>query len=74
MPQITLAAARVNAGLTQKQAADAINIDKSTLLNWEKGRTSPSANQLKQLSVLYNMPMDFIFLPDTLLKVDKNKY
>lgn len=70
MPQITLAAARVNAGLTQQEAANAIGVDKSTLLSWEKGRTSPPSNRLKQLSELYKMPVDFIFLPDTLLKVE----
>ena len=72
--QITLAAARVNAGFTQKEAATRIGVDRSTVFNWEKGRTSPTYGQLKLLCGLYNMPIDNIFLPATLPKVEKSLY
>ena len=37
MPKISLKAARVNAGLTQEQAARAIGKTKQTIVNWEAG-------------------------------------
>lgn len=35
--QISLAAARVNAGLTQEEVVKKMHISKNTLVNWEKG-------------------------------------
>lgn len=58
--KITLAAARKNAGLTQKQVCDALNISKTTLVNYEKGRTIPNAKISGELSSLYNMSSDNI--------------
>lgn len=60
---ISLAAARVNAGMTQEKAAKALNVSKQTILNWEKGRSVPSISQARELSNLYKIPMDNIFLP-----------
>lgn len=34
--QISLAAARVNAELTQSQVAEIMNVDRSTIRRWEK--------------------------------------
>ena len=61
--QITLAAARVNAGFTQEEVAKKMNVSKNTVVNWEKGKTEPSISQSKQISKIYNMPLDYIFLP-----------
>lgn len=71
MPMITLAAARVNANLTQEDVANALGVSKGTIINWEKGRISPKYSQMVKLCEIYNMPLDYIFLPDTLLKVEK---
>lgn len=68
MPQISLAAARVNANLTQKKAAEMLGICKETLISWEKGKTIPRHNQVLKLSEIYNMPIDYIFLPYNLTK------
>lgn len=62
MFQISLRAARVNAGYTQDAASKKINVDKSTIIKWEQGKTVPRADQLKSLCELYNVPMDYIFL------------
>ena len=40
--QISLAAARVNARLTQEEAAKRMKIGKRTIINWEKGAAIPS--------------------------------
>ncbi len=61
--QISLAAARVNANLTQEDVAKALHITKNTLVAWEKGMSEPKISQARQLSELYNMPLDNIFLP-----------
>lgn len=61
--QISLKAARVNAELTQKQAAKALGANTSTVVNWEMGRTSPTALQLQNLCAIYGMDsIDSIFL------------
>lgn len=61
---ISLAAARVNAGLTQDDVASRLHVGKQTVVNWEQGKSEPKVSQGKQLSELYNMPLDnIIFLP-----------
>lgn len=62
-PKISLAAARANAGLNQRQWAEIIGVDLSTITNWEKGKTEPSVTQLRKISELSGIPMDFIFVP-----------
>ena len=61
--QISLAAARVNANMTQQQAAEAIGVDKTTIVSWEKGRTFPNSLLLHKLSEIYRIPIGNIFLP-----------
>ena len=61
--RISLAAARVNAGLTQSDVAKKMKVSKNTLVNWEKGASEPTVSQGIELSRLYNMPLDNIFLP-----------
>lgn len=61
--QISLAAARVNAGMTQDDVAKEMKISKNTLVNWEKGKAEPTVSQGRQLSSLYKIPLDNIFLP-----------
>lgn len=61
--QISLAAARVNAGYTQEAVAKALNVGKQTIVSWEKGRSEPKMSQSRALSELYNIPLDNIFLP-----------
>lgn len=61
--QISLAAARVNAGLTQEIASKKMKVSKNTLVNWEKGISEPTITQGRKLSELYNIPLDYIFLP-----------
>lgn len=62
--QISLAAARVNAGMTQKDIADKLGVSKNTIINWEKGKVKPSPANLIALSTVYRMPVDYIFLPN----------
>ena len=62
--QISLAAARVNAGKTQDDVAKELHVGKQTIVSWERGNTQPSISQARKLSDFYNMPLENIFLPD----------
>lgn len=57
---ITLKASRVNAGLTQKQVCEALNIGKNTLINYEKQRVVPNIEVAKKLAELYNTSVEDI--------------
>ncbi|MBQ8666625.1 MAG: helix-turn-helix transcriptional regulator [Lachnospiraceae bacterium] len=61
--QITLAAARVNAGLTQDEVAKRLHVSKTTVVNWEKGKIIPTFIVATTLSNLYKIPIDNIILP-----------
>jgi len=68
MPKITLKAARVNAGLTQKEAAKRINVSNKTLCNWESGASMPKVDKIDAICDLYNIAYDnIIFLPSNSL-------
>lgn len=64
--KISLAAARVNADLTQEDVSKRLRISKQTILNWEKGRSVPSYATMKVLSDMYGVPIDNIRLPKEL--------
>lgn len=71
MFQITLAAARVNAGFTQEEVANLAHKSKTTIANWESGKTEIDQANLAYLCELYRVPIDFISLPSNL---SKNKF
>ena len=65
MVKITLKAARVNAGLSQKEAAKRLGVSNKTLHSWESGKTFPSADKIDALCALYGIAYDnIIFLPN----------
>lgn len=63
---ISLAAARVNANMTQEDVAKIMRVSKSTILNWEKGKIALKPAQFEMLCRIYNVPDDNIFLPKKL--------
>ena len=61
---ISLKAARVNAGFTQKEAAKRLGISRSTLASYEKYNTKPDIEMAKKMAALYGLPINgIIFLP-----------
>lgn len=58
---ITLEAARVNAGFTQKDAAKSLGVTVQTLVNWEKGRSEPSISQARKIAKMYKMELSNIY-------------
>lgn len=61
--QISLAAARVNARLTQEEVAKRMRLNKQTICNWENGKVIPKQAQLEMMCKIYSIPVDNIFLP-----------
>ena len=62
--KISIAAARVNANLTQAEAAKKLGIANNTLIKWEKGEEFPKINQMRDLCNLYEVPADCLKFPE----------
>lgn len=63
--KLTLKAARVNAGYTQKDAAEKLGVSNATLCNWENGTSYPNIPQVEKICELYGVSYDYlIFLPN----------
>ena len=61
--RITLAAARVNAGMTQEDVAREMHVSKNTIVNWENGKIEMKPAQFKMYCLVVKAPEDCIFLP-----------
>lgn len=57
---ISLKAARVNANLSQDEAAKRLNVSKSTLSKWETGKCYPSIKYIPRITAVYNVRYDDI--------------
>lgn len=63
--KITLKAARVNAGLTQKEVAKIMGKNESTIVNWENGNgNNIKFFDFKKLCEIYKKNIDDIFFED----------
>ena len=70
--KISLEAARVNARLKQKDAAKLIGVSAQTLLNWEKGHTSPDLEKALKLCEVYGVEIDnLIFFNQQSNKIER---
>jgi len=58
--RISLAAARVNVGLTQENVEKKMKVSKNTIVNWEKGKIKIKPAQLYYLCTIYNISTDNI--------------
>ena len=59
--RISLKAARVNAGMTQREAAKRIGVSLSTLQNYETGHTIPDWVTVKKIETAYGVQADNFF-------------
>lgn len=64
MAKITLAAARVNAGMTQQDVADAMKVSRQTVIDWESGRRAIRTPYLYMFCRLTGFTEDDILLPE----------
>ena len=72
MAQWTLRACRVNAGFTLRQVAKKVNKNFQTISKYEKDSTLIPFELLKELSELYQVKLDDIFLGDSTKKIELN--
>ena len=61
--KISMAAARINAGLTQKKLAEECGVSESTIINWENGKAHPHIKRLPLLEKAYGIPLDNVKIP-----------
>lgn len=61
IPRISLKAARINADLSQKEAAKLLGISHATIQNYEAGNTVPDVLMSKKIEEVYKFPADYIF-------------
>ena len=55
-----LRALRLQCALTQKQLGRKLGLTVSTVCHWEKRRSEPSISQLKNLSAVFGVSVDFL--------------
>jgi transcriptional regulator with XRE-family HTH domain len=60
VPKITLSAARVNAGYSQKKAAELLGISNKTLCRWENCKSFPDQPMIEKICNLYGVTYDMI--------------
>ena len=58
--KIRMAAARVNAGLTQEQVAKEMQVSKNTIVNWENGKIEPKPAQFYMFCEICKAPPDMV--------------
>lgn len=74
MEQITLKAARITAGFTLREVGKKLNRSFQTIAKHEKDSTKIPIDLLQDLTTLYNVSMDIIFLGESTKKsVQKRK-
>lgn len=56
---------RKNAGLSQEQLAEALDISRQAVSKWENGTTSPDIHNIIQLGKLYGVSTDSILLGES---------
>lgn len=61
IPKIRPRAARINKGLNQEEASRKLLISRSTLQNYESGKTKPPIDVVERMSELYEIGSDFLF-------------
>lgn len=56
--KISIKAARVNAELTQAEAAKKLGVSLSALASWERGSHKPTWRHVEAMAELYGWPVD----------------
>ena len=56
---------RKQKGLTQSNLAEALNVSRQAISRWEVGTAVPSTDNLKVLSTLYGVPIDYLLNDNT---------
>lgn len=57
---------RKEKGLTQAELAERLEVSRQSVSNWEVGTTTPSTKRLKDISQLYDVPLDYLLNENSL--------
>jgi transcriptional regulator with XRE-family HTH domain len=63
-----LVALRKEKGLTQLAVAEKLDVSRQAISRWESGVALPSTDNLKYLSSLYEVPVDYLLKEDSEMK------
>ena len=66
-----LVALRKEKGLTQLAVAEKLFVSRQAISRWESGVALPSTDNLKSLSTLYGVPVDYLLNNDTRREVNQ---
>lgn len=61
--QVSIAAARVNANLTQKELAEKLGVSNTSVVAWENGQREIPLRHLQALAELSGLSISDIFVP-----------
>jgi DNA-binding XRE family transcriptional regulator len=61
--QVSIAAARVNANLTQKELAEKLGVSNNSVVAWENGKSEIPLRHLQALAKLSGLSISDIFVP-----------
>lgn len=56
---------RIDAGLTQKELAEKMNVSFQTVSKWESDQNEPDITNIKELSKIFNCSFEYLFSDDT---------
>lgn len=59
---MTLAAARINAGLKQEEAARLLGVTRATVSNWERGVHAPTSENIMKIVELYGVSLENLII------------
>lgn len=59
-----LQALRKEAGMSQEDLADQLNVSRQAVSKWENGQGYPETDKLVQISILYNVSLDYLLKED----------
>jgi putative transcriptional regulator len=63
---------RANAGLTQQDLADRVDVSRQTIISLESGRYNPSILLAFRLATLFELPIEAIFIYEKELDHEKS--
>ena len=63
---------RKEKGLTQKDIADLVHVNRVTYTNWEKGNREPNFEKLSMLACIFDVSIDFLLSEN--LEISKETY
>ena len=65
---------RKNAGITQKDLSNSLNVSDKSVSRWERGDSVPDLALLKKLAEFYNVSVDYLLTEQKPVSENRQKY